>query len=68
MIFAVSLLMLMISLNFSNRAAYRSYYDSDYTTIGKIDLRLAAGKYKIIFTNQAAWVTNKMVTVYLESQ
>lgn len=54
--------------NFQNRGAFRSYYHSGYTTIGKIDLNLSAGLYYVVFSNSNALFTNKVVKAKVEIQ
>lgn len=48
--------------NFQNQTTFRVFYQSDYVSVGRVDLRLAAGNYHIIFNNRIALLTNKTVT------
>lgn len=47
--------------NFKDNSPYRSYYKSGYITDGKVNLRLPAGTYYIVFNNRAALLTRKEV-------
>lgn len=53
-------------INFQNQTDFRIYYQSNYVSVGKVDLRLAAGNYHIIFNNRVALLTNKTVTAKFE--
>lgn len=48
-------------VNIKNGNAYRSYYESDYTTIGNPDVALGPGVYHVVFDNRKAFMTSKTV-------
>ena len=53
-------------INFQNQTDFRVYYQSNYVSVGRVDLRLAAGNYHIVFNNRVALLTNKTVTAKFE--
>lgn len=54
--------------NFDKGKFFRAYYRSGYVSSGKINIRLPAGIYFIIFNNRAALITNKKVRAKFEVQ
>jgi len=52
--------------NFKNGNASRSFYNSDWVTVGNIDVRLPQGSYYLVFNNLPALFTNKVVTASIE--
>lgn len=55
-------------VNFQNHTGFNSFYRSDYTSRGRVDLRLAAGTYNFIFNNTAALITSKTVTAAFQAE
>ena len=54
--------------NLNNQTAFKSFYTSDYVTRGRVDIRLGAGTYHIVFDNRKALITNKTVTAKFETE
>jgi hypothetical protein len=54
----------------SNGLNANTFYHSGYTTKGKINITVPAGKYYLIFDNRKAWITPKSVAaeVYFQEQ
>lgn len=55
-------------VNVENGNAGRAFYESQYTTRGKIDKTLPKGNYVLIFDNRKALMTNKIVTAKIFSE
>lgn len=54
--------------NWKNGVNGRSPYQSGYTSRGKIDVVIPAGVYYLVFSNRAAWLTNKTVAAEIYVQ
>ena len=55
-------------INLKNNTALLRYYESGYTTRGKVDVVVPAGIYYVVFDNRAALFTNKTVTAEFEAE
>jgi len=55
-------------VNLQNNTAFRQYYESGYTTRGKVDVIVSPGTYYIVFDNRQAWFANKTVTAFFEAE
>jgi uncharacterized membrane protein YvbJ len=55
-------------VNVENGNAGRAFYESRYTTRGKIDKTLPKGNYVLVFDNRKALMTNKVVTAKIFSE
>lgn len=55
-------------VNLQNNTAFRQYYESGYTTRGKVDVTVPAGSYYVVFDNRQAWFANKTVTAFFEAE
>ncbi|MDT7541835.1 MAG: hypothetical protein QOE33_1739 [Acidobacteriota bacterium] len=49
-------------VNFQHHNAFRSYYSSDKTAVGRIDIRLSPGVYYLVFENSYSIFSHKVVS------
>lgn len=54
--------------NFRNGHKVATYYNSGKLTVGKLNVKLDAGTYYLIFNNMFALISNKVVTANIELQ